>query len=94
MLRLKLMNWARDAFEDAMDSARSGGEIVATKYKELNDDLYVEIPTQEIDLWVELLDKLSEDAEDEKEGERFQKLADKIFEELEELEELKDAGKA
>lgn len=91
MLRLKLMNWARDAFEDAMDIARSEGEIVATKYKELNDDLYVEIPTQEIDLWVELLDRLAEDAEDAKEGDQFQKLADKIFKMQ---EELKEHGKA
>lgn len=91
MLKLKLIGWARDSFEDAMDMARDGGKIVATRYKELNDDLFVEIPSQEVSLWVDLFDKLAEDAEDVKEGDQFQKLADKISEAEEEMKEL---GKA
>ena len=61
MLQIKFIKNTIPLMQDAIEEARMGGEIVNTQYREVNGDLYFRIPDEEIDLWLELLERLADD---------------------------------
>jgi hypothetical protein len=58
MLNIKFIQQAAGLMRAAVDEARAGGMIVNTKWRELNGDLYLKIPDEEIEPWLELLEDL------------------------------------
>ena len=75
MIQVRFVRKAHEAMLEAIEMAREFEDINKTEFKEHNGDLYMKIPDNELELWIELLESM-----DGPENPIFGKLADKLAE--------------